>query len=443
MNRVQRVIWAVSSVVAACAMDGGAPTGRDVANASVVAGNAGNAVVVAWSEKAYEIAFAEDSFRTFKGHRAFAMMHLAMHDAINGAEPRYGQYAFFGRDSLADPVSAAAQAAHDVLRAHYPGAAAALAAALRTTLAGAPNASSSARGIVLGRDAAAAIIKARRDDGWDVQGKYAFDDRPGAYRTTPPWNGFVAQPGFRQAKPFGLRAPDQFRSSPPPALGTANYAVAFNEVKDAGRIDSSTRTPDQTAYAIWWMEFAEGSVNRLTRRLVTDRQLPLAETARLFALLNVSLFDNYVAVWDTKYEYNHWRPYSAIRAAARDGNAATDPDSAWQPLRVMPPSPEYVSAHAGGCAASFEILRRTLGDGAFTMETITAPTGMPTRSFTSFGAAASECADSRVRLGWHFRYATEAGLALGRGVAGYVAERHLLPLTVPRIPDSSHHSDSP
>ncbi len=66
-------------------------------------------------------------------------------------------------------------------------------------------------------------------------------------------------------------------------------------------------------------------------------------------------------------------------------------------------------------------------DTAFTMTTITAPPEMPSRSFPSFSAAAAECADSRVQLGWHFRYATDAGLALGRRVAGHVVEELLRP----------------
>jgi hypothetical protein len=73
-----------------------------------------------------------------------------------------------------------------------------------------------------------------------------------------------------------------------------------------------------------------------------------------------------------------------------------------------------------------EILARTFGDEVpFTMSTTTAPPAMPTRSFASFSAAARECADSRVRLGWHFRYATAAGRTLGQKVARYIV-RNLL-----------------
>jgi hypothetical protein len=174
------------------------------------------------------------------------------------------------------------------------------------------------------------------------------------------------------------------------------------------------------------MEFAEGSVNRLARQLLIQRKVHLWQAARMFALLNMSLFDGYVAVWDSKYEYNHWRPYTAIREAAGDGNPATAAEPNWEPLRTTPPFPEYVSAHAAGCAGSFETLKNTFGDHlSFTMATTTAPPQMPTRSFRSFTEAAAECADSRVRLGWHFRYATDAGIEMGRAVADFLDKNHL------------------
>jgi hypothetical protein len=282
------------------------------------------------------------------------------------------------------------------------------------------------RGIALGGKSAASILAARAGDRWDFLGTYTFSTGPGAYQTTPPWDGFIVQPGFRFAEPFGLRAAWQFRPAPPPSLGSAEYTASFSEVKDFGRVDSSSRTLDQTRYAIWWMEFAEGSVNRLARQLVTQRQTDLWQAARMFAFMNMSFFDGYVAVWDSKFEYNHWRPYTAIRAAGTDGNEQTTPDPLWESLRPVPPHPEYVSAHATSCGASFEILKRTFGDNVpFTMQTTTAPPEMPTRSFTSFASAAAECADSRVRLGWHFRYSTNRGLALGRAVAEWLVENHL------------------
>lgn len=381
---------------------------------------------VSWNELAYRIAVGEDQFLTFKGHRTFSMLHLAMHDALNTIVPLYERYGYFGERMPGDPEAAAAQAAYEVLLSQYPDKKAELDAELAVWLDAVPEGGRKTRGIALGKASAAAILRRREGDRWDFQGSYEFKDGPGQYRTTPPWDGFVAQPGFRYAKPFALRAPERLRPPPPPPLWSKAYGTVFNEVKSYGAMNSKRRTQDQTGYAVWWMEFAEGSVNRLARQLVIDRRTDLWRATRLFAHLNMALYDGYIVVWDSKYKYNHWRPSTATREAAHDGNAGTKPDRDWLPMRDTPPFPEYVSAHAAGCAGSLGVLKETWGDRVrLSMTTTTAPPGMPARSFRSFTAAAQECADSRVMLGWHFRYATDAGLRVGRSVAEYVMEHHL------------------
>jgi len=384
------------------------------------------ALVVEWNETAYELAFAEDQFFTFKGVRAFAMMHLAIHDALNAIVARYETYAHHVRDPNADPIAAAAQAAHDVLSSQYPGAQNVLDGLLAEWLERVPSGDARNRGVELGADSAAAVLDLRAGDGFDFVGTYTFGSGPGVYKTTPPWDGFVFRPGFRWARPFALQSGDQFRPPPPPSLSSRTYARAFNEVRDFGRIHSDVRTEEQTDIAVWWMEFTEGSMNRLAREIVTEQGTNLWKAARLFALLDLSMFDGYVSVWDSKFAHNHWRPYTAIRTAAKDGNSSTMPDDSWEPLQTTPPFPEFASAHGAVCSSSLTTLAREFGNRlSFEMQTTTAPAGMPTRSFASFDQAAEECAGSRVLLGWHFRYATKAGLKLGRRVATYAGE-HLL-----------------
>ena len=374
--------------------------------------------IVAWNEAANGVALAAgDVAPAFKGVRAQAMTHIAQHDALNAVHAIFEPYAYRGAGRRASPVAAAAAAAHDVLVAEYPEQRSTVDSLLDRQLAELPAGRATAAGIALGRRSAAAILTARSGDGYDFEGTYVFQDRPGAYRTTPPFDGFVLQPGFRHARPFALAAPDQLRPGPPPQLGSRAYAAALDEVRRRGRVDSTVRTPEETGYALWWMEFTENSVNRLTRRLV--RHVHPWRAARLFAQLNAGQYDAYVATWDSKFEYNHWRPYTAIRETM---------DPTWEPLRTTPPFPDYVSAHAAACGASFGILARAFGDRTrFTMDSTTAPAGMPTRSFRSFSAAAAECADSRVQLGFHFRYATDAGRRLGERVAEVVASRRFRP----------------
>ncbi len=388
-------------------------------------------VAIEWNERAYESAYAEDQFLTFKGQRAHAMMHLAQHDALNDIERRFYRYLAARRRPVklkpdADAHAAAAQAAHDVLSSQYPQDQRAFDALLAKQLASIPDGEHKKAGVEFGGRAAAAILAARIDDGIDREGAYEFSKQPGAYQTTPDWQGFVAAAAFGSSRPFVLASAEQFRPAPPPPLASAEYAVAFEEIKRSGAKNSVARTAEQTGYAVWWMEFSEGSVNRLARKLATDSTMDLRDATRMFALLNASLVDSYISVWDSKYHFNHWRPYTAIRAAASDDNPSTAADVRWQSLRPAPPFPEYPSAHAAGCASAFRVLEEFFPSVAqFTMDSKTAPPAMPTRTFTSFRAAAGECADSRVQLGFHFRYAVDAGAKMGRDIAEFAIAQRL------------------
>jgi hypothetical protein len=385
-------------------------------------------IPVEWNQLLQDIAFAEDQFLTFKGVRCFAMMHIAQHDAINAILGDYDPYIFDGNDSSANTSAAAAQAAHDVMASQYTAGdqLAQIDSLLADQLAAVPDGAAKTAGIALGSQAADAILADRQGDGFDLEGSYQFVSGPGKYQTTPPFNGFVVQPGFRFARPFALTSPSQYRPPPPPSLTSPSYKAAFLEVKSKGELNSTTRTQTQTDIAIWWMEFTDGSMNRLARQLIGDEGLDLTRATRMLAYLNMSMFDGYVAVWDSKYHHNHWRPYTAIRQADTDGNPLTTPDPDWEPLRTTPPHPEYASAHSTVCSSSLEVFKRTFGDSTtFTMSTNTAPPGMPTRTFNRFTTAAAECATSRVLLGWHFRYATDAGKTLGRRVAQRAMDRFL------------------
>ena len=153
--------------------------------------------ITEWSQKAYDIGFAEDQFMSFKGVRAQAMMHVAQHDALNAVEPIFEPYALRAADPRANPVAAAARAARDVLVAQYPDQRASIDALLESQLAAVPDGAEKRGGVALGRRAAGAIIAARAGDGFEARGTYEFDDRPGSYRTTPPHDGFVLHPGLR------------------------------------------------------------------------------------------------------------------------------------------------------------------------------------------------------------------------------------------------------
>lgn len=403
------------------------------------------AVLVAWNQRVLAIAEAEDGFLTLKGVRTAAMMHVAMHDALNSIQPRYAVYVFRDDAIDADPVAATAQAGFEVAIDQYPDKRSELEKELQKWFDPIQAGPARARAVAIGKASASAILGTRRGDGWDVEAEYAWHPMgPGVYAefrehsATP--QGFVFGAGWATVKPFMLRKQDQFRSPPPPLIDSAEYARAYDEVKEAGRFESGSRTPEQTRLAMWWKDFAENSHNRLARQLVSEEKTDLWTAARMFALLNMSISDGYISVFENKFFYNHWRPYTAIRWAGNDGNPATEPEPQWDNThRHTYAFPSYPSAHGTVCAAAMTVLAETFGDErSFTMSTpqvdaagpMSAKIRMdpPTRTFDSFSSAARECAVSRVYLGIHFRYDSIAGNQLGTRLGHYALDNFLAPI---------------
>ncbi|WP_229374742.1 vanadium-dependent haloperoxidase [Fibrella rubiginis] len=362
----------------------------------------------------------------------YAMVHMAMFFALNAIAPTYQPDDALRKDAQAAPVAAAAKAAHDVLAGIFPEKLPMLDSALIQSLTKVPVGESLNRGLALGGEAAAVVLKWRDGDGamQNPAVDVAASTEAGVYQTVPPFT-FVFAPFWRTMKPFGLKQPDQFRSLPHPTLNSTVYTTAFDEVKAVGSIVSQTRTPDQTAYAKFWYEFSEIGWNRIARTVAADRKLDLLATARLFALLNMAMADAYISGWDAKFHYNFWRPYTAIRGAATDGNAATSPDPAWEPLMPTPPVQDYPSTHSALGNAAAVVLAHVFGDKTrFIATSTTADPVTATRSFSSFSQAAKENADSRVMAGIHFRFSCEAGLELGRNVGQWTVHNHLRPRLV-------------
>ncbi len=388
-------------------------------------------VIVDWSRVVYEAAVVDDGFVSFLGPRNQAMVHLAMHDALNAIRPRFEQYAYDGRAPGANPVAAAATAAHDVLVAVYPAQQETFDAELATWLATVPDGPGKTKALSLGAAAAAAIVVLRENDGTVVDlfsPDYTPGTEPGDYQFVPPYD-FAFARDLRDAQPFTLTSPDQLRVPAPPALTSREYATSYAEVKSVGSADSTTRTADQSSYANWWYEPAEVGWVRVARVTTTSQHLGLWRAARMFALVNMAFYDGYVAGWDSKYYWDRWRPYSAIRAGDSDGNPRTVPDAGWLSYLETPPVPDYPSTHSVLGAAAAEVLKRCFHTDhvPFSMTSSTALPSDPIRSFRSFTEAADENADSRVRAGIHFRFATERGKEQGRRLGAYIVNHFLQP----------------
>ena len=147
---------------------------------------------------------------------------------------------------------------------------------------------------------------------------------------------------------------------PHPSLSSAAYAADLAEVRAIGRAGSASRTAEQTEIAKYWYEHSTQGWNRIAREVAEARGLDLWDSARLFALVNVAMADGFIGGFEAKYYYDFWRPVTAIREAANDGNAATAADPNWLSELSTPPVPDYPSTHTVLGAAAAAVLARVL-----------------------------------------------------------------------------------
>ena len=401
-----------------------------------------DAVNTDWSLTALRVIKGADGYQNpLTATRSLAMMHLAMHDAANAARPRYQRYALAAQSGTsatkatasatkADAAVAAAAAAHAVLAALYPQpqVAALLEAELEKTLIEAGVGPEIAAGRELGKRAAAAVLAKRANDGSAGNETCVEGTQPGQYRFTPPFD-FVLAPHWRQVTPFALASASQFRTAPAPALTSEQYRRDFDEVKRVGgKAAGAQRSSDETNYAAFWYEFADIGWNRIARAASSRVKQDLWERARTFALLNAAMADAYIAGWDSKFQHNFWRPMTAIHLAGNDGNPNTAPDAGFDPFLTTPPVPDLPSTHSVLGMAAAIVLAQAFGRDhvPFSFASSSAMPTNPVRSFRSFSEAARENADSRVKAGLHFRFATTAGLEMDRQIGQYVT-RNALP----------------
>jgi membrane-associated phospholipid phosphatase len=366
--------------------------------------------------------------------RAFAIMHAAIHDAVNGVELRYQPYTASLSSPGASIEAAVAAAAHDVLVALSPSQQVTVEIAYSAALLAVPDGPAKNAGISLGQQSAAANLARRAGDGSATATAPAYvpSGQPGDYDFTPPFDGpplgqAALFPGWGNVTPFGIDLDRHLAPGPLP-LNSDSYARDFNYLKSIGRLNSVTRTAEQTDIALFWFEFSPIGWNRIANTIVLQENTDVWEAARIMALVNFALADGYIAGFHAKYLYRFWRPYTAIRKAAEDGNGKTKTDPQWLPLQApaffIPPVPDYPSTHSVLGAAAAEVLIQNFGDRVrFEASSTTLPG--KNRRFDCLSEAALENGMSRVYGGIHFLHAVEDGLQLGKGIGRSVS--HLLP----------------
>lgn len=374
--------------------------------------------------------------------RHLATVHAAMYDAVNGIHRTHEPYVIWDRAPQdASPDAAVASAAYTVLTGLFANAqiqATNFAVRYVAGLGGLPEGPAKTDGVAWGRTVGEALLQWRSTDGSTLSVTYTNAPTPGVWRPTLPAHAPAVLPGWGNVTPFAMISGDQFRPPPPPSIAASAYAMEVNLTQSLGAWNSPVRTADQTEIAYFWSDGAgtatpPGHWNVIAQGVASNRNLSIAESARLFALLNFATADAGIACWDAKYAYSLWRPITAIREAETDGNPETTADPAWLPLLPTPPFPEYTSGHSTFSRAAATVLARFFGTDAIAF-TATSE-GLPgvTRSFDGFGEAADESGVSRVYGGIHFMSGNLAAQSCGYSIGNFVMDHSLLPLAPPVI----------
>jgi hypothetical protein len=407
--------------------------------------------------------------------RAMAMVHIAIFDAVNAISGNYRGYSDIPVAPKGASIEAAIGfAAHDTLNALYPSQSEECDEVLAEDLAAIPNGHAEAQGARVGQRAAAAILAMRAHDGsQQAELRLGIDyfpsDEPGKWRQDPISQIPIALGvHWGDVKPFVIPSGSRFRVPPPPALDSQEYADAYNEVKQLGGdgfLTPTDRTADQTIVGTYWAYDGTPSLcapPRLYNQIVVHifdqmGSHDVVEFTRLLAMVNVAMADAGIAIWESKYYYNFWRPITAIREAdpgtgptgLGDGNPLTTGDPGFVPLGApasnlngpdfTPPFPSYPSGHAGFGGAVFQLLRRYYGTdniaftfvpdeyNGITRDHTGAVRPLIPRTFQSFSQAEEENGQSRIYLGIHFAFDKNDGIEQGRRIADYVISHAFLP----------------
>jgi hypothetical protein len=357
--------------------------------------------------------------------RIVAMVHLAMFEAVNSIEPRYRPYRTrLAAEPGASREAAAAAAAHHLLVRVYPDQAKILDKALQASLAVLPDAAAKAGGVRLGEQAGAAMLAERSKDNAATPDTYRPFTAPGRYVPTV----LPAASHWGRVRPFALKSGDQFRPGAPYALTGSDWATDYNEIKRMGAKVGSARSAEQTDIARFWELTGAATYNPLVRHLSATKQLDLIDNARVFALVSMAAADALIAVFDAKYTYNFWRPVTAIRNGDLSGNDAIGRDAGWEPFIPTPMHPEYPCAHCITQSAAAGVLQSFFGDDIPPVKLASTTAPGVTRGFAKLSDYVNEVVDARVYDGVHFRTSGTVGADMGRRIAEYAVQNHLLPL---------------
>ena len=408
-------------------------------------GFAENDMVLYWNDKVATVLGAAMNQPTRT--RYFAIIEIAVHDALNNIKPKYERYALHERTQHADPDAAVASAAYWAIKGLNRQGTFPVDAWYAESLATIPDGQSKELGKTVGKKAADAIIANRANDGFSqtilTSTTPANGVNPGEYRSTVTAVNYVPTqtlfpfrllPNWGTVmKPYVIESNHQFRPAGPYPVNSIEYTADFNEVKTKGARIGSTRTAVEESISKFWSENRPSILwNNIVRKAIENKKLDAWKTARLFALMHVSMAESINSQLNAGYYFYSWRPETAIRLAATDGNNSTEANPTWLPFlsetptSVTPSVPGYPNGFAAYGGATAEILRQFFNSDETTIDITTTSTNpavtepKPSFHFSSYSEAARSNSLSMIYSGWDFRKSVLDGETMGRQIANYV-----------------------
>ncbi len=381
-------------------------------------------VVADWNIKAGEVV-VEGKLGPPPANRVMAIAHTAVYEAVNAITKRYPASGMNLAAAAGASVDAAVAAANrNTLAKLVPSQQAAVDSAYTAALAKIADDAAKTDGVALGEKAADAVLAMRAAESVGAGEAYRPFTTAGVYVPTV----IPAASQWSQRKPWLMTSSAQFRPAPPPALNSALWARDYNEVKAFGGRNSTSRSAEQTAIARFWESTLPPIYHGVLRSVANMPGREVTQNARFFAAATQAADDALMAVFEAKYAYNFWRPVTAIRNGAMDGNDATEADAAWNPYIDTPMHPEYPCAHCIMSSTVGTVIQAELGSTPPPMLTTNSPTANgAARSWSKVEDYMQEVANARIYDGVHYRNSTEVGTAMGKQIGALSADKYLKP----------------
>ena len=372
-----------------------------------------------------------------------AMTQGAVYGAVNSIDGRGPTYLVRWSFPLASKDAAIATAAYRVLDTTFPVQHEALKAEYDASLENIPDGFRKTFGVEAGKTAAAAMLRQGHDARAVIPCSFGFFV-PGVWQPLADATGApLCDPSawVKDAAPFLVYSASDFRTAGPYPLGSAAYAADYNEVKELGSLNSATRTPLQTHLAVFWQSNPAPNYNLLAQRFVAENSLDTTDSARLFAMIDLTAADAIITAWSDKYARLFWRPMAAIRHGGDDGNPATVGDPTWTPLfnpslpvavggvgpaLNTPPYPDHPSGALSYASATMHAFQSFFGTDDKTFYVTSSRFPGEQLSFDHFSALVNQVVEARIWAGIHFRNADVQAANLGREIEAW-AHLHYFP----------------